>query len=56
MHLVSASPRPAPVAAFHGYAERAYFTTDACGHCAARDEVERVKGIERRAVRAFTGR
>ena len=30
------------------YAERAYFTTDACHHCAAHDEHNRLRGIAKR--------
>jgi hypothetical protein len=31
------------------YAERAYFTRDACKHCADRDEILRLKAIDKRA-------
>ncbi len=31
------------------YSEAAYFTTDACAHCAARDERERLDRIQRQA-------
>lgn len=34
------------------YSERAYFTTDACAHCAARDEHLRLERIERQRIRA----
>lgn len=30
------------------YSERAYFDGDHCQHCAARDEHERLRGIDRR--------
>lgn len=41
------------------YAERAYFTADACAHVAARDEHDRLRMIERRnreALRAIERR
>lgn len=47
---------------YANYAERAYFTTDACHHCAAYQERERLRMIDKRnreALRAIgrrTGR
>lgn len=41
------------------YAERAYFTTDACHHCATRDEhlrLERIAKRNREALRAIERR
>lgn len=39
-----------------GYAERAYFTTDACQHCAARDEHKRLTRIAQRTRALLTRR
>ena len=33
---------------YANYSERAYFTTDACAHAAARDEHNRLRMIEKR--------
>ena len=44
---------------YANYAERAYFTTDACAHAAARDEHNRLRMIEKRnrdAVRSVERR
>lgn len=34
---------------YHDYSERAYFTSDACKHCADRDEFLRLRRIDRSA-------
>lgn len=38
------------------YAERAYFTPDACAHCAARDEQLRLGYLVRRSAVMVAGR
>lgn len=38
---------------YANYAERAYFTTDACAHAAARDEHNRLRMIDKRNQQAL---
>lgn len=44
-----------PATQYCGYSERAFFTSDACAHCADRDEFLRLQRIRQRSL-AIIGR